>query len=127
MIDKAGHITIRGLAVDAHIGVTDEERRKPQKVLIDIDIEADLRAAAQSDDVSDTIDYGTIVEDVSRLVKRSDHRLLERLGAEIAELICSNQRVAQVTVVVGKESPPVDETVDGISVGVTRTSGEIDR
>ncbi|MDQ3878331.1 MAG: dihydroneopterin aldolase [Actinomycetota bacterium] len=125
MIERAGHITVRGLAVEAHIGVTDEERRNPQKLLIDVDIEADLSAAALSDDVSDTIDYGTIVEEVARLVESSNHRLLERLGAEIAELICSKRHVGRVTVVVAKESPPVEQTVDGISVGVTRTSGEI--
>ena len=124
MIDPAGKISIRGLELDAHIGVTDEEQEAMQKILVDIDIDADLRTAAASDDVADTIDYGSVVEDVARLVEGSRFRLLERLGSEIAELICRYPRVARVTVVVGKESPPIDEDVEGISIGVTRATGE---
>jgi dihydroneopterin aldolase len=127
VIDAGGSISIRGLEVDAHIGVTEEERAVAQTLVIDIDIDADLRAAAVSDDVSDTIDYGTIVDQVSELVETSRYRLLERLGAEIIELICRNTRVARVTVVVGKKSPPVEAVVNGISVVVTRTTGELDQ
>jgi dihydroneopterin aldolase len=127
VIDASGRISIRGLKVDAHIGVTDEERSSAQTLIVDVDIDGDLRPAAASDDVSDTIDYGTVVDEVSELVETSRYRLLERLGAEITELICRNPRVARVTVVVAKESPPVHGAVDGISVGVTRTNGELDQ
>jgi 7,8-dihydroneopterin aldolase/epimerase/oxygenase len=98
-----------------------------QTLLVDVDIDGDIEAAAASDDVSDTIDYGTVVDEVAQLVETSHYRLLERLAAEISELICRNTRVTRVTVVVTKESPPVERVVDGISVGVTRTNGELDQ
>ncbi|MEA2487788.1 MAG: 7,8-dihydroneopterin aldolase/epimerase/oxygenase [Actinomycetota bacterium] len=127
MIDADGRISIHGLKVEGRIGVTEEERAATQTLLIDIDIHADLRAAAGSDDVSDTIDYGSVVDEVTELVATSSYRLLERLGAEITEHICRDPRVARVTVVVGKQSPPVQGVIDEISVGVTRTNGELGR
>lgn len=125
MIDESGRISIRGLRVEAHIGVTEDERAKQQALLIDIDIETDVRDAARSDDVEDTIDYGAVVDDVAAFVRSSRYRLLERLGAEIGELICRDPRVVRVTVDVGKETPPVSEVVSGLSVGVSSTGERV--
>ncbi|MFN2593960.1 MAG: dihydroneopterin aldolase [Actinomycetota bacterium] len=127
MIDPTAHIYIRGLKVEAHIGVTQQEKDELQALIVDVDIEADLRAAASSDDVADTIDYAEVVDEVSEIVRTSRFSLLERLGSEIADQMCRHPGVARVTVVLGKESPPVDEAVDAIQVQVIRTTGELHR
>ena len=50
-------ITIKDLEVFYHVGVPDEERERPQKLLVTIEMEHDVTKAAKSDDIADTIDY----------------------------------------------------------------------
>lgn len=113
-------ITIDGLRVPAHIGVTEEERERPQALLVDLDIEIDLRPAEQSDGLDDTIDYGSLTTQIASLVRDSRVELLETLAGRIADHVCSMKKVERVSVAVMKESPPVSEEVGSIAVRITR-------
>ena len=115
-------ITVSGLSVETRIGVTDEERSRPQDVLIDIQIERDLSVAGSTDDLESTIDYDSLVKEVAAVVRTGERRLLERLGAEIADLVSAKPGVSGVTVRVGKKQVPVDEEVASISVSIERGS-----
>jgi 7,8-dihydroneopterin aldolase/epimerase/oxygenase len=111
-------IVLRGLRVDARVGVTDDERARPQTVVVDVDIAADLSKAAASDDVGDTIDYGAAVSAIADAVRRSETRLLERLAADVASVLSRMDGVEAVTVEIRKASPPVSEDVEGIGVRI---------
>ena len=113
-------ITISKLKVPAHIGVTEEERSKPQTLLVDLELTLDLRPAGRSDDLNDTIDYDRLTTDVADLVRSSRFQLLERLAESIAAHACALSGVQRVTVEVTKESPPVSEEVGPIAVRITR-------
>lgn len=113
-------ISIRGLLVETRIGVTEKERSRPQDVSIDLDIDVDLGAAGASDDLADTIDYDSLVSEVARLVRASECLLLERLAAQICDLVAAKSRVGGVTVEVTKSDVPVNEEVGAISVRVAR-------
>lgn len=113
-------ILIRGLRLDATLGVTDEERQTPQPIRIDLEILADLHKAGDSDDLDDTLDYGTIVEAVSRLVRSRSPRLVENLAEEIASTITALRGVTGVTVEVTKELPPIVESLERIGVRIRR-------
>lgn len=114
-------ISIEGLRVPAHIGVTDEERAVPQPLLINIYIEADLHAAARSDDLGQTIDYDGLVSSVETLVKDSECRLLEHLADKIAAQITADRKAKRATVEVAKEHPPVTQEIGKIAVTMERT------
>jgi 7,8-dihydroneopterin aldolase/epimerase/oxygenase len=113
-------ISIKDLRIGTRIGVTEEERAEPQKVVIDIDIAADLTRAAASDHLSDTIDYHAVTVQVAELVRSEETDLLEHLAAKIATLIGSLDGVDGVTVEVSKESPPIPEDVGAVSVTIER-------
>ena len=113
-------ITISKLKVLAHIGVTEEERSKPQTLLVDLELTLDLRPAGRSDDLDDTIDYDGLTTEVADLVRASEFKLLETLAESIAAHVCALSRVEGVTVEVTKESPPVSEEVGPIAVRITR-------
>ena len=113
-------INIRGLRVDTHIGVSREERSQPQAVLIDIDLQADLSQAGDTDQLEDTIDYATMVSSVAQLVSSESVRLLEHLAEKIARVLLETKGVKTVTVEIAKESPPVGENVDRIAVRIER-------
>jgi 7,8-dihydroneopterin aldolase/epimerase/oxygenase len=117
---SADRIIIEGLQVAARIGVTEQERSHPQNLILDIELERDLSAAAASDDLSDTVDYDRLTSYVAELTRTSNSKLLEHLAGSIAKDVCSLSGVERVTVEVRKESPPVSEEVGKIAVRITR-------
>ena len=79
-------ILIYQLEVSCILGVTDEERKSPQKILIDLELITDHSKAAKSDDIQDAIDYDRVCK-VTRFVEESQFHLLEALAESISELI----------------------------------------
>lgn len=113
-------ITVRGLKVPTHIGVTQEEREQLQNVLIDIELAVDLAAAGATDELGDTVDYDRLTREIAELVRGSEAKLLEALAQAIARHACTFSGVDRVTVEVAKEAPPVQEDVGPIAVRITR-------
>lgn len=114
------HILISGLRVETRVGWTDEERETPQFVLVDLDVELDVAPSAETDDLADTIDYAAIVSGVARHVATREARLLERLAAEVAEIVSAMNGVKRVSVEIAKEVVPVPEEVGRVAVRVER-------
>ena len=79
-------IHIRDLHLRTIIGISAEERRDRQDVLISITLDADLRAAGRSDDIADAVNYRTLTKRIIALVETSQFYLVEKLAAEIARL-----------------------------------------
>lgn len=113
-------IIVRGLRVSAHVGVGDEERSRPQVLLVGVEVWRSLSRAAQSDEVADTIDYGVLVQDLTGLVGGTEARLLERIAGLVSDHVLSLPEVSKVVVEIAKESPPVDEKLDYVSVRIER-------
>ena len=101
-------------------GALPQEQERAQPFEVDLDLAADLAAAASTDDLSDTVDYGAVVATVQAIVAGERHRLLERLATRIADAVLAlDGRITAVTVTVRKLRPPVP--VDLASAGVTIT------
>jgi 2-amino-4-hydroxy-6-hydroxymethyldihydropteridine diphosphokinase len=98
----ADQIHIRDLLLRTIIGINAEERRDRQDVLINITLEADLRAAGRSDDIEDAVNYRSITKQIIRLVESSQFYLVEKLAAEIAALCLADPRVTSARVTVEK-------------------------
>jgi dihydroneopterin aldolase len=110
-------IELKGLrAVGIH-GALPEEQVRAQPFEIDLELHVDLRAAGQSDDLADTVDYGALAESIERIVTRERFQLLERLAERIADEVRHDQRIDAVAVTVRKLRPPV--AVDLASAAVT--------
>ena len=101
-------------------GVLAEERDRAQPFEVDVYLDVDLRAAGASDDLADTLDYGTIATQVATLVSGESHALLERLASRIASVLLTDRRVASVTVDVRKLRPPVPVDLAWAGVRVVR-------
>jgi 7,8-dihydroneopterin aldolase/epimerase/oxygenase len=113
-------ISIKELRVPTRIGVTEEERAQAQTVAISIDMWADLSGSGRSDLLTDTIDYHAVTLEVAEMVRSSETNLLEHLAAKIIALIGGMDGVRGVTVEVTKESPPIPEDVQAVSVTLER-------
>lgn len=95
-------IYIRDLLLRAIIGINPSERTNLQDVLINIELEADLRPAGQSDDIADAVNYRTIAKNVAALVEGSHFFLVEKLAEEVAAVCLQDQRVLVARVRVEK-------------------------
>lgn len=114
------HIYVTGLRVMGRHGVLPEEQDRAQPFEIDLDLAIDLSAAGAGDDLTDTVDYGTVAEAVASIVATESYALLERLAQRIAEACRADARVTSVTVTVKKLRPPVPLALDHVAVRVTR-------
>lgn len=97
-------IFLRELQIDAIIGVLPHERIQPQPVIINLEIATDIRAAAKTETLVDTIDYAAIAQCVTDFVSASKFQLLETLAEKIAELILQKFKVNWLRLEIAKPS-----------------------
>src|SRR5262249_62426621 len=97
-------ILIRDLLVRCVLGLTEEERREKQDVVINLVLHADLRRAAEHDRVDESIDYRDLKKRVLALAEASSFHLVEALAEHIASLCLEHPQVQRVDVTVEKPS-----------------------
>ena len=95
-------ITIVDLEVLFSVGVTDEERAKPQPLLVTVDMEFDFSSAAESDRITRTIDYSQVARQVLKYGQDRQWKLIEKLANDLADMILSEFKPQGVTVEVKK-------------------------
>lgn len=113
-------LKLTGIEVFAHHGVLPEEKQIGQRFLIDLDVELDLRAAGMTDNLAETIDYGSLAERVHELVVGNRWNLIEKVAEETAELVLSIPAVKGVKVTVHKPNAPIAVDFADVSVTIDR-------
>jgi 7,8-dihydroneopterin aldolase/epimerase/oxygenase len=96
-------IFLSALTVDCIVGIWEWERRVKQKVIIDLEIAADIRRAASSDRIEDTIDYKKVSKRLLAFVGESQFNLVETLAERIAQLVVVEFGVEWVRVRLNKQ------------------------
>ena len=84
---------LKNLVLPCTIGVTKEERAKKQNVIVDIEIFCDLSQAGKTDDLTKSINYAQVQEQVTAVVTKSEFILLESLAQTVASLILGNSQL----------------------------------
>ncbi len=95
-------IFLRDLRIRTIVGIWEWERRMPQIVSIDLDMDTDIRRAARSDQIEDTLDYKAVTRRVKALVAGSSFKLIETMAEQIAALVVDEFGVPWVRVAVHK-------------------------
>ena len=111
-------VFVKGLKVEAVIGVYEWERAITQPLLIDIALETDISRAAVSDDVDDAVNYKAVCDDVSEWCQAIKAKLLEHLAGQIADKLLAKYAVHQVTLSIAK--PTAIKQADAVGVQITR-------
>ncbi|HEU4486632.1 MAG TPA: dihydroneopterin aldolase [Povalibacter sp.] len=96
-------IFLSALRVECIVGIWEWERRVKQTVVIDVEMAADIRKAAASDRIEDTIDYKRVAKRLLAFVGDSQFHLVETLTERIAHLIVSEFGVSWVKVRLNKQ------------------------
>lgn len=95
-------ISIVDLEVFYRVGVPDAERARPQCLMLTVELETDFSAAARTDSIADTIDYFAVSQRLLKLGEGREWKLIEKLAADIADLVLSEFNPQSVTVEVKK-------------------------
>jgi dihydroneopterin aldolase len=95
-------ISIVDLEVFHRVGVPDEERANPQRLLLTLDLDFDFSAATVSDKIEDTINYKAITDDLLKFGDGRSWKLIEKLAADIADLVLKRYKPNSVRVEVKK-------------------------
>ncbi len=99
-------IKIIDLEVFYCVGVSDEERARPQRLLLTVDIGFDFSVAAVSDRITKTIDYFEVVQKLLNFGEQRSWKLIEKLAANIADFVLAEFKPQSVTVEVKKFAIP---------------------
>ena len=121
---KMDKILIKGLEFRACHGVMPEEKITPQKFIIDLELYKDLAWAGQTDDLSNTINYGHIYEEVREIVENNSFNLIEKMAETIAQAVLEKYHIEAIKVVVYKPNAPIKGRFDYFAVEIFRKSNE---
>ncbi len=95
-------IFLRQLEVETIIGIWDWEREVKQRVSVDLEMATDIRKAAASDSIADTLNYKNVAKRLIAFVSDSRFQLVETLAERIAEIVVTEFDVPWVKVSVNK-------------------------
>lgn len=113
-------IRIDGIVCQTRLGVTEEERSRPQRIILDVVLDLDLEEAVQSDDISRTCDYHRLVDSLQKAVEQSSFSLVEALAGDLCRQILSDERVFSTRVRVRKFPSDLKGRISSVAVELTR-------
>ena len=114
-------IFLRGMRFMACHGVLPHEREVPQPFEVDVEMGLDLRAAGESDDLDDPVNYATVYDVVSTVLTVTRKYLIEALAEEIADdLLRDFDSLRWVRVTVHKPAAPIDGIFSDVGVTILR-------
>jgi dihydroneopterin aldolase len=113
-------VMLHGLRARGRHGVLDHERALGPEFKVDVTLHLDTRAAAAGDDLTATVHYGELAEQVVAVVRGEPLKLVETLAQRIAEVALRYDRVVAVDVTVHKPQAPVPVPFDDVTVSIRR-------
>ncbi|MBA3264970.1 MAG: dihydroneopterin aldolase [Nocardioidaceae bacterium] len=114
-------LVLRGLRAHGYHGILESERSNGQDFVVDVEMGLDTRAAAESDDLSATVDYGELAERLHKAVGSDPIDLIETLAARLAGVCLAESAVAWVNVTVHKPAAPISVAFDDVSLTIHRS------
>jgi dihydroneopterin aldolase len=129
VIDDAGQpldqVALIGVSAYGRHGVFEHERLDGQQFHVDAVLHLDTRAAAASDDLAHTVDYGALAVGLADVIRGEPVNLLETLAQRLAEVCLTDARVVAADVTVHKPHAPVTERFDDVRLTVRRWRADV--
>jgi dihydroneopterin aldolase len=117
-------LSVLGITCYGHHGVFEHERREGQTFVVDLTLGVDTRPAATSDDLRDTVDYGSLVARVKAAVESDPVDLIESLAERISGICLLDDRVEWARVTVHKPDAPIEATFADVTLTITRLTAD---
>ena len=95
-------IFLSDLHIDTIIGIYDWERETLQTLSFDLEMDWDIRKAAKSDNITDTLDYGSVANTIVEFVEASRYQLIETLAEQLAALLLNTFPIPKIKLTLSK-------------------------
>ena len=113
-------LSVLGIECHGYHGVFEHERREGQVFVVDLTLGLDTSSAAASDDLRDTVDYGSLVGQVKAAVESNPVDLIETLAHRVAGVCLTNGRVEWVKVTVHKPDAPIQARFADVALTILK-------
>lgn len=114
-------IIIKKLEIYAYHGVMSEEKKKGQKFIVTVELSVSLRNAGVTDNLSETINYAQVCEDIRDVMLGEKYDLIEAAAENIAgTILVKYDTIKEVRVLLEKPDAPIDMIFDAMCVDITR-------
>lgn len=109
-------ILINNLELFCIVGINNWERTTPQKIIIDLKIETNLNLSIETDDISKTVNYRTIVKNIIKIIGNSKYKLIESIAGRICEICFEDNNIIAVEISVFKPGAVRNTKSVGVSI-----------
>jgi len=117
-------LLIKGMQFWAKHGHFAEENVLGQRFVVDVEVQVDMHAMCETDDLSTGLSYVTVYEITKKVVTGEQHKLLQRIAQRIADEIIKAYPIEAVRVTVKKPSVAIGGIVDYTGCSIIRRPGE---
>jgi len=117
----AGKIIIERLEFQGRCGVTPEERRRPQPLAVDLELDCQTDPAAASDDIRQAVDYAEVADRIVEIAATQDCALLETFSERLLTMLFAAFPVERVKIWVRKLAPPLEHVTGSVGVQLERS------
>lgn len=111
-------VFIRNLTTETIIGIYDFERVQKQPIIVTLDMAWDNRKPANTEDITDALDYEKISNSVKSLIENSSYQLVETLTEAIAKHVITTYGTAELTIELQK--PDAIAFAEAVGIKITR-------
>jgi dihydroneopterin aldolase len=120
MAAMADKIVIERLEFQARCGITSDERRRPQPMAIDLELDCETGSAAASGHLGDTVDYAHVAERITELGAKEICTLLETLAEQVMTMLFAEFPVSRARLWLRKLAPPMPHKTTSVGVKLDR-------
>ena len=114
-------IYIKDLEIIAYHGVLKEEKELGQRFFISLEIQTDFREAGKNDDLTKTISYAEVCDDIEKIFLTAKYNLIEKCAEEIAEFLLEKySRISELKEKIKKPWAPIRKAIDHVAVEIVR-------
>jgi 7,8-dihydroneopterin aldolase/epimerase/oxygenase len=113
------HVFVRDLDCIASIGIYEQEKRKPQRIIVNIDLSVEEATGPTADDISHVVSYEVVVKKVEAILAEGHVNLVETLCDRIAQACLKDKRVVAARVRV--EKPDIIPNARSVGVEIERS------
>jgi dihydroneopterin aldolase len=114
-------IDLRGVSGHGHHGVFDEEKKNGQTFVVDVSLGLDLGPAAREHDLTKTVHYGVLAQQIHDAITSDPVDLIETLALRMVDLCLAEESVQWASVTVHKPEAPIAVTFEDVAVTIERS------
>lgn len=109
-------VRVKGLRLEAEVGVYDSERGRTQPIVIDLEADVAVEATHPDGSLGEAVNYAALADIVRRICASRHHDLLEDLAQAIADALFADARITRLSLSIDKTTALEDADSVGVSL-----------